>query len=105
MIVVNPPATPAYVPSTQSIASIAVLCQLQIQPTGTVRLALVVNPLDAKGQTVAYDRSQIPPLSAAQVAAFLATVANGTDTLETAIQRAALPYLEASWGLKGLAVQ
>lgn len=104
MIVVTPPATPPFIPSTQTIASIALLVQVNVLASG-VRLALAVNPLDPKGQTVAVDRSQVPPLTAAQVAAVLATVGNGTDTLEQAVQRAALPYLEQVWGLTGLSVK
>lgn len=98
MIAVNPPKVAPYAPSSQPIATVKV--NAWVEPNlGLARLN--VQLFDEKGAPVAIDRSQIPAMTKDQEAAFLAYKPTPGDSMQASVQKAALPYLQAAYGLAG----
>jgi hypothetical protein len=103
-IKITPPATPAYVPSTQSVASVLVMRQDASGPPKAPRvgtLGLQIWLFDTKGRVIGFDKSAIPPMTDEQSAAFTSMPANAGDDASTDLARRTLPYLLAAYGLTG----
>lgn len=98
MFVIDPPATPAYVPSTQSVSYATVFCQLQPQPDGSYRVAVNANLLNAKKQGVPVDRQALPQMSDDDLAAMAVAVA-------AAVEKAMLPFVQKELGLANAVIK
>lgn len=107
-IKINPPVTKDYAPATQPIAGVAVFVQGIDSPGANGGAPppslrnLSVTLLNAAGQPIPYDRSQIPAMTAAQIATFESAPAVAGDSFSADFDRRALPYLLAAFGLTGV---
>ena len=98
MIVISPPGVKSYAPSTQPIAFADVFVQRDEQMGRTV---LMVKLFDANMKAVQVDQSQIPAITPAQNASFVALGATSGNTFDQEISHRALPILAANYGLTG----
>jgi hypothetical protein len=100
MIVINPPVAKPYAPSTQPIAFVGVFVQSRSDPNGN-QVRLTVALFDVNKRAIGFDRTQVKPPTATDMAAFAAAPGQAGDTHEQSISRRALSYVSAAYGLNG----
>jgi len=101
MLKLAAPVTPAYIPPARPIAFVAV---------GLVfdELTRICHPrftlLDASYKPITPDTATLPPVTAAERATFAAALSASGQTLGEVVSAAAIPIVEAIYGLSGLTV-
>jgi hypothetical protein len=99
----NAPNVPApqqvpYAPSTQPVAFVLLSVQ---RTSGGSRFALIVQLLNENKQQIAFDRSAIRKMTAAEVTTWLSEAATAGDSFDHDIERRSLPYILSAYGLNG----